>query len=110
MILCSCRLAADTGIECSHKSPLNHQNKTGYRQYRGTAHCLMNTYHLNGIKGIYAGFYISFVGACVYRGLHLGGYDSFKDYFQLHSSSDGAMGSALLSRFVAAQVSNHLLR
>ena len=50
--------------------------KSDNKKYKGIFDCLAKYYKLEGIKGIYAGFTITYIGAFFYRGLMFGLHDS----------------------------------
>jgi len=58
------------------------------RQFKGIFSCLKTIFIQNGMKGLYKGFAVSFLGAAVFKALHLGGYDILKSLAHLdqHSS------------------------
>lgn len=49
------------------------------RQFTGMIDAIRKIYLINGIKGLYQGFGISFFGIFIYRGLYFGIYDSGKE-------------------------------
>jgi solute carrier family 25 (adenine nucleotide translocator) protein 4/5/6/31 len=48
------------------------------KEFNGLIDVYRKTLALDGIRGLYRGFFISFLGIFVYRGLYFGLYDTFK--------------------------------
>jgi len=55
---------------------LKSSKKGGAREFNGLVDVYRKTWAAEGIRGLYAGFNISFVGIFVYRGLYFGLYDT----------------------------------
>lgn len=46
------------------------------KEYKSIYDCIHSNYKIDGVKGIYAGFFITFIGSIIYRGLMFGLHDS----------------------------------
>jgi len=46
----------------------------------GIFNCLINTYRLEGLRGIYRGVGVTYISMIIYRGLFFGTYDTVKVY------------------------------
>jgi len=64
------------------------------RQFTGIRDCFGHIYRNSGIRGLYRGYLLSFVGIVVYRGWYFGMYDSMKKYIKAES---------LQEKFILAQ-------
>lgn len=53
--------------------------KGGAKQYGGMMDVYRQTYAVDGLRGLYAGFMISCVGIAIYRGFYFGMFDTVKD-------------------------------
>lgn len=53
--------------------------KGGAKQYNGMFDVYRQTYAVDGLRGLYAGFVISCIGIFIYRGLYFGLYDTVKE-------------------------------
>lgn len=53
--------------------------KGGTKMYNGIMDVYRQTYAVDGIRGLYAGFAISCVGIAIYRGFYFGMFDTVKD-------------------------------
>lgn len=53
--------------------------KGGAKQYNGMMDVYRQTYAVDGLRGLYAGFVISCVGIAIYRGFYFGMFDTVKD-------------------------------
>lgn len=51
------------------------------RQFNGTLDCLKKVYKIDGVSGLYKGFFISVVGIFLYRAFYFGGFDTAKILF-----------------------------
>lgn len=70
--------------------------KGGTKQYNGMVDVYKQTYAVDGIRGLYAGFVISCIGIVIYRGFYFGLFDSIKELtpksLQNNFAYDFAMG------------------
>lgn len=53
--------------------------KGGMKQYNGMMDVYRQTYAVDGLRGLYAGFVISCVGIAIYRGFYFGMFDTVKE-------------------------------
>lgn len=53
--------------------------KGGMKMYNGIMDVYRQTYAVDGIRGLYAGFVISCLGIAIYRGFYFGMFDTIKD-------------------------------
>ena len=53
--------------------------KGGAKQYSGMMDVYRQTYAVDGLRGLYAGFVISCIGIAIYRGFYFGMFDTVKD-------------------------------
>lgn len=68
------------------------------RQFRGPWDCIKKIYKVDGLRGLYKGVGMSFIGIFMYRGLYFGSYDSGKGLiFDYNKAS-------FLEKFAFAQV------
>ena len=58
------------------RNKMNNQVKDGQRSIWG---CLREVYERDGIRGVYRGAMVSFVGVAVFRSTYFGIYDTFKE-------------------------------
>jgi solute carrier family 25 (adenine nucleotide translocator) protein 4/5/6/31 len=57
------------------RNKMNNQVKDGKRSIWG---CLREVYEREGIRGVYRGAMVSFVGVAIFRSTYFGIYDTFK--------------------------------
>jgi len=53
-------------------------SKYGLRTYKGSIDCIVKIYKVDGVIGLYKGYFVAVIGLSLFKAFYFGGYDSLK--------------------------------